>query len=471
MKVLQLATAAKTPPAQKSQLIGIYDQCSVVTKEDHEKMNAHFSNQKRFNAFIGIVITLNAITIGLEVDVAKGDAIHQRLTFFLLDVGFSVIFLIEMWFRIQLTGWSYFVIAWNVLDYHLVIFSVVDILLSAFFPSGGDMKMLSVFRMVRMVRLVRNVRLLRMFRELWFLVQGFVNTLPTLFYVAFLELIIIFSFSLFTMMLIGQNERYINRWPDSQVYFGSVIKSIITLFQMSTLDGWADIVRPASKINAVWAFAFMMLIVAISFGVLHVIIASIVNKTLAMSLQNEKDCQVVVDSYEKKILSIMNKKYKEVVATASSSAGLNEDEFHELVTSKDFGRWLQLVSIPKEDVEEMFYLMVVEEKLCLAPADFQVGIKRIKGFARGRDMVQLVSFVQRAVMKAADLNVRIERVIDRADINLQRLDDLWGMTEANMLERECSKKRMVDLHVKMRNRRSILETLKRNKVQWFKRFL
>ena len=60
------------------------------------------------------------------------------------------------------------------------------------------------------------------------------------------------------------------------------------------------------------------------------------------------------------------------------------------------------------------------------------GIKRFKGLARGKDMVQLISYIQRAMRKAMNLHERIERVIDSVDVNLGTIEskaefvrDVW----------------------------------------------
>jgi voltage-gated sodium channel len=77
--------------------------------------------------------------------------------------------------------------------------------------------------------------------------------------------------------------------PDMQAWFGTIGRSMYTLFQVMTLESWSmGIVRPTMAIfpNA-WIF-FVAFIIVTSFAVLNLFIAIIVN---AMDAQNEDERQ------------------------------------------------------------------------------------------------------------------------------------------------------------------------------------
>merc|ERR1719421_987857 len=139
--------------------------------EKHWRRN-HLANSRCFNLFVGLAVMVNAGVLGAEVDRGRGEGISGRAGFFVSECGFTLFFFAEMVIRMNLDGWLYFCDMWNLLDYHLVVLSFVDTIMSIILNTSGDLVILNAFRIVRMLRLVRSIRLLRMFQELWVIVKS-----------------------------------------------------------------------------------------------------------------------------------------------------------------------------------------------------------------------------------------------------------------------------------------------------------
>merc|ERR1719428_2129506 len=117
-----------------------------------------------------------------------------------------------------------------------------------------DLSMLGALRLVRMLRLVRLVRLLRMFRELWLIVNGFIQSLRTLGWIICLLSLVLYAFGILVTILVGHNcyeVDFFGQVTDVEVfercdeYYGTVYRSMFSLFQVLTLDSWSDdFVRP-----------------------------------------------------------------------------------------------------------------------------------------------------------------------------------------------------------------------------------
>ena len=149
-------------------------------------------DRPRFNMVMGAVIMVNAVVIEDETDHLEQDAEFKDRVFpwYVLENSFCVVRIFEMFSRMHYhPPWNcrhgYFTDPWNVLDFFLVMLSVVDAyglgpMEALGLTSGMDLSMLGALRMVRMLRPVRLVRLLRMFRELWLTVHGFRPSLKTL---------------------------------------------------------------------------------------------------------------------------------------------------------------------------------------------------------------------------------------------------------------------------------------------------
>ena len=67
--------------------------------------------------------------------------------FFVAEIIFLAIFLFEMFSKLHLDGWNYFLDAWNIMDYHLVVMGFVDMVVTLLFQGSGDMRVITTFRM------------------------------------------------------------------------------------------------------------------------------------------------------------------------------------------------------------------------------------------------------------------------------------------------------------------------------------
>merc|ERR1719265_3106545 len=101
--------------------------------------------------------------------------------------------------------------------------------------------------------------------------------------------LVMYSCGVVVTTLIGQNpEVYGNGpsydglvWPYKE-YFGTVFKSMFTLFQIVTLDGWCDdIVRHILYFQPMFAIRFMGFLVLTAFGLMNVVIGVIIENTLS----------------------------------------------------------------------------------------------------------------------------------------------------------------------------------------------
>merc|ERR1712007_119695 len=99
--------------------------------------------------------------------------------------------------------------------------------------------------------------------------------------------------------------------------------------------------------------------------------------------------------------------------------------------------------------------------------EFVEGIQRVKGGAKGKDMIQLISSTQRQLRRASRLTERINRLNRIADNCLGRLDEMWQKTENELEERARSKKRQEHLETRCKEKQRILDHIEANRTLVF----
>lgn len=210
------------------------------------------------------LIVVNAVTLGLEtspsVMAAYGDALHAA------DRLLLTIFVAELAARMVVRGPRFFADPWNVFD-----FLVVGI---ALLPATGSLSVLRALRILRVLRLVTVVPSLRA------VVSALVGALPGMGSIMLLLVLIFYVFAVMATKLFGETH---------EETFGSIGASMLSLFQVMTLDAWSDgLMRPMlEKYPYAWMF-FIPFVLISAFIVLNLFIGVVVS-----ALETERDAERV----------------------------------------------------------------------------------------------------------------------------------------------------------------------------------
>jgi voltage-gated sodium channel len=213
---------------------------------------ANFVESPRIQRLIVALILINAVTLGLETF----PAVVARVGFWLhlVDQLLLGVFVLELALKLIGHGRRFFASGWNVFDT-----VVVGI---ALLPSSGALAVLRALRVLRVLRLVSAVPKMR------FVVESLGRSLPGLGSIGFLLLLFFYVFAVIATKLFGA------QFPQ---WFGSLWSSMFSLFQIMTLEGWADIAREVMAVQpAAWLF-FLAFILLATFTALNLFIAVIVN--------------------------------------------------------------------------------------------------------------------------------------------------------------------------------------------------
>jgi voltage-gated sodium channel len=206
-----------------------------------------------FQSFITGVIIVNAATIGLETSKSAMAAAGGLL--FVLDLAALAIFIVEISAKLFVYRLSFFRNPWNVFDFTIVAVALV--------PAGEGISVLRALRILRALRLISMVPQMRL------VVQALLSAIPAMGSVIALLALIFYVAAVMATKLFG---------ADFPEWFGTVGASLYTLFQIMTLESWSmGIARPVMEVHPyAWAF-FVPFILIITFAVLNLFIAIVVN--------------------------------------------------------------------------------------------------------------------------------------------------------------------------------------------------
>lgn len=215
-----------------------------------------------FQHGVTALILLNAVSLGLETSGSVMAQIGPTLE--LVDAILLWLFTAELGLRIYAFRSRFFRDPWGLFD--LVVVGI------AWLPGSGPLSVLRALRVLRVLRLVSVVPSLR------HVVEAMLGALPGMGSIVLLMLLIFYVFAVMATKLFGE------AMPEQ---FGSLGDSLFTLFQLMTLDDWANIVKPAMEAEPLALVFFLPFIILSTFVVLNLFIGVIVDSI--QTLRAERD--------------------------------------------------------------------------------------------------------------------------------------------------------------------------------------
>ncbi len=226
-----------------------------------ERLAAWLESAPVRNTIIAVIL-FNAVILGLETFPAVMADWGPLLL--ALDRICLAIFTVEIALKLYALGLRFFRSGWNVFDFVIVGIALV--------PGAQTLGVLRAMRILRLLRVISVTPSLRR------VVEGLLRSLPGMGSVFLLMGIIFYIGAVMATKLFGAS------FPGQ---FGTLWGSGFTLFQVMTLEGWADgVVRPVmAEYPYAWAF-FLPFILVTTFAVVNLLVGLIVN-----SMQDAHDAE------------------------------------------------------------------------------------------------------------------------------------------------------------------------------------
>lgn len=223
-----------------------------------------------FDAAIIAIIIINALLLGLETSPEINRNFGQWI-----DLGHRItliIFIVEAILKMTVSAprlFGYFRDGWNVFDFLIIVFALI--------PATGQFAMIA-----RLVRLLRVLRLVSTIRDLRLIVTALVRSIPSVGHVMLLMGIVVYIYAIIGYHLFGEHDP--ENWRDLGI-------SLLTLFNIVTLEGWTEVMYRAMELNELSWIYFVSFVVIGTFVVFNLFIAIIINNLDEAKLERLRDLE------------------------------------------------------------------------------------------------------------------------------------------------------------------------------------
>jgi voltage-gated sodium channel len=363
---------------------------------DIERPQKPFVDWFAFNVFIGFIITLNALTMGLETDARGEDGDNVSGIWYLIELAFCMIFLSELCARLYYHRMYFFTNQinryWNISEFVIVVVTVLDTFVFTPIGMGGGGRLVSMLRFIRLLRLIRLIRLMALFKELWLVASGLFESAKTLCWVALMIFTFLYICAIFTTLVIGKNDKVYDDYFiqsggwDHEVYFRTVSRSMFSLFQIMTFESWSErIVRHVMEKQPEMVMFFVIFIAIASFGLLNIIVGVVVESTLSTSEKDDSKVKRAEERDRSRVFDHLREIFE--AADEDGSGTLNLSEVQRAISKPEIYNKLKMIEFPVEDPKQVFMLLDYDNSCELSIDEFIAGCIRMKGSAKSKDLL------------------------------------------------------------------------------------
>jgi hypothetical protein len=225
--------------------------------------------------------------------------------------------------------------------------------------------------------------------------------------------------AIYLTVAIGQNTKYDTvetmdgqPWPYDKL-FGKVPRSMLTLFQVVTLDSWADeIARPAMDVpeNSWLGMAFILFILFATYGIMNIVVGVIVEHTLGTASVTERVVEEEEAEMKKMVLRDLRKLFE--LTDSDRSGTITRDELQAAFDEDAARDKFDELGIPIEDLNQIFRLMDPTGKGVVSLDDFIGSCMQLISGYQQKDIMQLAIQVESLSRRMEKLDTALHTIED-----------------------------------------------------------
>lgn len=266
-----------------------------------------------FDQTILFFIGLNSVTMAIERPAIADDS-KERLAMNVMGFIFTGIFVVEM--AVKVISWGFFFGPhaylndyWNMLDGFLVTVSVIDFIFIFLDTDGGSV--LGILRILRLLRALRPLRVINRAPKLKRVVQTLMDSLGSIWNTIMISSVVYLIFGILSVQLFsgklfacdntegtynGTSITVVTKddcakiggsWDNQMYNYDNLFQALLTLFYVSSFDGWVDVMyysidakaveeQPVEDHNELVALFFIIFLLIANFFILNMFVGVIV---------------------------------------------------------------------------------------------------------------------------------------------------------------------------------------------------
>jgi len=277
---------------------------------------AKFTESLPCRVFFIFLVSVNAMLMWVQADTDGDPAAWMTV-----ETIFVTLFTIEVVAKLIGFGYIFFAEPWNTLDFFIVGFSVIELTI-AYITDTSDTSAISTIRMVRVFRIIRMMSILD---RLNMLVRAFFYACQDIIWVVALLIIVLYIFAIMARGFFGKGDDLAKAGFEQESMFGSLPRSMLTMFQIMTLDSWSSqIARPVGEVYPGSQLFFVTFVLVGSLGILNLLTAIFIDSLNTLNKEGAIEEEERKGDNKKLLLAALTQVFEE--CDVDQSGELDKDE-------------------------------------------------------------------------------------------------------------------------------------------------
>lgn len=399
---------------------------SFKKKEDRSWL-AKTVTDEQFELAIAVVILLNAVIIGVEVDwSAQRQGESAPFFFYILQTLCVIVFVVELGMKLKAFGFAFFTrasrnVGWNWFDTFLVASSVCEVSYDLVNVALGKQKagegsnlsylrLIRIVRITRLVRLFRIVRIIKFVRALSILISSIMSAFKSFVWAMTLLTLTMYFFAIVFSQAVTEelvdvyyptmsceiDDSWVRDGRDPCLalwdFWGTIPRAMFTLFEAITggID-WDMAARSLGAVHPFFMFVFVVYIAFFYFAVLNVV-TGVFCQSAIENAQHDRELmvrdllsnkQMYVDSVQDQFTAMFE------IFDRDNSGEVTIEEFAAHIKDPRVQAYFALLDLDSSDAFTLFKLLDSDGSNVVDAEEFVEGCLRLKGGARSIDLAKL----------------------------------------------------------------------------------
>ena len=238
---------------------------------------------RKFDYLLVALISANAIMQGVRLSFDPEPDWLPYLTapFWILMMLVLFLEVLLKMFALSPRADRYFRDRWNAFDFFVFGSLIACIILFAETITSYEL-------LILLVRWLRLLRALPIVREMHLILGTLLRSIPSMGHIALLLGIVVYSYAVVGLKSFREHD---------PAHWGSLGVSVLTLFEIVTLEGWVDVMRPLVKVEPLAWLYFVSFVIISAYLVTNVFIAVVI-RNLEQSMQERQQTAAAPASRE-----------------------------------------------------------------------------------------------------------------------------------------------------------------------------
>jgi voltage-gated sodium channel len=362
-----------------------------------------------FDNLASFLVFLSVIFLAVQTEyMARTFTSEPPFVFRCVEIGFSVIFSVEILLRLCVYGKAFWTDRnkyWNMFDLSLVSMQVTEMLI-ALVNNGQRLPFAPFLRCLRIARMVRVARFLRLVPELRTLIVQIFHSFLPLMWVFILVFLVTAVFAVILTQVVtdykvANEEEFSEQHPLRM--FDNLPLSMLALYQtISEGKHWGELSEPLMEVNPYLAVLFIGYTFFVIFAFMNVVTSHFVEEALESAKQDDR--QQMLEKLEDIFGASVDSN------GGVKSAELDEDQFLEVCNKQDMKSYLahllQRHDVSADEVKEMqlFRILDLDGSGLISTKELVQGCERL---TRAPTVLDLAAFRQ----MCTDFFAKLEDVV------------------------------------------------------------